>query len=127
VKLTIIRNGKVQTVSVRLAERASEEADAVPQTPTTPSSTSISTRDLTASEKSQLGVDNGVLITNVRAGSNAANAGITTGSVVTWVNRQNITSAKQFESIISAVSRGSTISMRIISRQGARFVAFEKD
>lgn len=127
VKLTIIRNGKTQTVNVTLGELPTQEKSATPApVPSEPTGTQFESRDLTPAEKSDMQIDGGAMVTSVRQGSNAEKSGLSAGDVVTWANRQNITSAKQLANVVEKVKKGESISLRVMSNRGIRFIAFEK-
>ncbi len=126
VKITLIRDGKVTAKDVKLGERPG--SDSVTPAQNTPSATApLKVRDLSPNEKDRLGVSGGILITGVMTDSAAANAGVSAGDIITWMNREDITSAKQFNDLYNAVKKGSSISLRIINQSGVRFVAFEKE
>jgi serine protease Do len=59
----------------------------------------------------------GVVVTDVRIGSSAAGVGIAPGDIIMSVNRQTISSVAQFEEILSAMSPGDAVLLRI--RHGA--------
>lgn len=126
VKVTVIRDGKVKTFTVKLAERQSADSDITsPVSPT--SETPIKVRDLSKDELSKIGVESGVLVTSVLKDSNAEKAGLAAGDVITWVNRTDISSSKQLAEILDGLKSGDSVSMRIVNSRGTRFIAFKKD
>jgi serine protease Do len=56
----------------------------------------------------------GVIVTHVKPGSFADEAGIQPGLVITEINRQPITSLDQFQSLVSALKAGQDVGFRVV-------------
>ncbi|WP_152206523.1 DegQ family serine endoprotease [Marinobacter changyiensis] len=66
--------------------------------------------------KSSLGIDSGVLVTNVSRGP-ALDAGVRPDDVITELDRRKITSVEEFRAAVADLPEGKAVSMRIV-RQG---------
>ncbi|MEX0605439.1 MAG: DegQ family serine endoprotease [Marinobacter sp.] len=71
---------------------------------------------LPAELASSMGVENGVLVTNVARGP-ALNAGVRPDDVITELDRRKITSVDEFREAVADLPEGKAVSMRIV-RQG---------
>ncbi len=56
----------------------------------------------------------GVLVTQVKPGSFADESGLTSGLVITEINRQPVTSVEQFQSLVSALKPGQDVGFRVV-------------
>lgn len=56
----------------------------------------------------------GVLVTQVKPGSFADEAGLAPGLVITEINRQPVTSIEQFQSLVSALKSGQDVGFRVV-------------
>src|SRR5580698_6858479 len=56
----------------------------------------------------------GVLVTQVKPGSFADEAGVAPGLVITELNRQPVTSIDQFQSLVSALKSGQDVGLRVV-------------
>ncbi len=69
----------------------------------------------------------GLLVTQVTAGSKAAKAGINRGDLIDEVNRKPVRTVADFENRVKEVKKGGTITMAVIGQQtGFRIVKMEK-
>ncbi len=123
-KLEILRDGKIINLDVKLGKRpdknvASNEK-ALPDT-------DIVVEDLTPQQLKELGVKNGVIVRNVKKTSNAYEAGIRVNDVIVWVNRKEIKSADEFYEIMDKIKSKDVVAMKIVSKHGSRFIAYEKE
>ena len=80
--------------------------------------------ELDAAIADRLGVDGarGVVITDVRPNSRAQRAGLTSGMVISKVNRSNIESLEDFEAALAESESGEDLLLLVRSRSGSRFV-----
>jgi serine protease Do len=124
--LQVFRRGAYKDLSVVVAEvepdrtRRTAEAETKPQATTT--TLGIAVSDLTEAQKRELKLKNGVRV-EVAEGA-AARAGLREGDVVLSIDNTEITSAKQFESVVAKldksravtalVRRGDTVNFLII-------------
>jgi len=84
----------------------------------------IQVEDLTPAVAEQLGVkiDHGVAITDVRSGSPADRAGLSSGMVITEANRQPVKTVEDFRKALESkpLDKGALLLVR--SAEGSRFV-----
>ncbi|MDR2104554.1 MAG: Do family serine endopeptidase [Deferribacteraceae bacterium] len=126
IKLTIVRDGKNITVTAKLGERKTDDGD-LSSSSKGSDAAPIKVRELSAQELSRLDISGGALVTNVVGGSAPEKAGLSSGDVIVWMNRTDIKSAKQFQESYSALKSGSSVSLKILTNSGSRFIAFNKE
>ncbi|MEZ6137554.1 MAG: Do family serine endopeptidase [Pirellulaceae bacterium] len=82
---------------------------------------------LTADIAQQLGVDSdaGVVITEVHPGSSAAEAGLSSGMVITQVNRKSVQTVKEFKETIAQDTDGNGTLLLVRDEDGSRFVVLK--
>lgn len=87
----------------------------------------VEVASLNAAVAKQLGVKdaNGVVVTAVQEGSNAADAGLRPGMVIAQVNRQDVHSPDEFEQVIEADEDGSIL-LLVRSPQGSQFIVLQR-
>ena len=126
VRLGLLRGGKSQTASVTIGDRA-ELFSAETTAANTPNRTAprdgpgagtsnhigITVEAMTAQQRRQLGLQGGVVITDVQPGSVAENAGLTEGMVVTGARTGSrpfpIASVADLTALESRLSSGSSV------------------
>ncbi len=120
VKITVLRNGQRQTVSARTAERPLEAAskDETTDSPTEPvrNKLGMSVQDLTPQVRQNYGLADdvrGVVVTNVKAVSAAADANISEGDVISEVQGQRIASAGDFRTALDRLRSGQKVRMYV--------------
>lgn len=127
VTLEVIRDNKKRNISVVLGERpvngvvASNGNDSGNK-----NDEDISVKTLSNEERKSVGLDSGVIVTNVKEGSSAFNAGIRQGDVIVSLNRKAVQSADDFYDKYLKVKKGSLVVVKIASQYGSRFIAFNK-
>ncbi len=122
-RLTLVRDGREQTVTVKLAERPPREADARQQESPPERARSeaepplgLSVRDLDRQTAERLDLPRntrGVLITRVEPMSSSFDNGIERGTVLLEVNRQPVESAADFRRIARAARPGDILTLWI--------------
>lgn len=126
VKLAVVRDGKKQTLTVKLDALPSEGA--APIAPGTkgdgaPEVGGVTLGDLTPELRKRLGVPdgvNGAVITRVAPGSKAAEAKLMPGDVILMVDQKPVESAKDAEKRFSQ-GKGSTL-LQVLRRGSRLFV-----
>jgi serine protease Do len=81
--------------------------------------------DLTPDVREQLQLPanvHGAVVANVQPGSPADNAGISRGSVIVEVNRQNVQDSKQAKQALTSVAEGHDALVLVWSNGGSTFV-----
>jgi serine protease Do len=118
VKITLIRDGRQQTVTAKTAERpvVTDEDDEETNDEAGPARNRIgmSIQDLSAGSRQMYGIDEniqGVLVTSVKEVSPAGDSGLAEGDVVTEINGQKVTSAAQFRTVVDAARSGQYLRM----------------
>jgi serine protease Do len=129
--LTILRDGKQMTLNVNCAAqpadygvaRTGSEGIVKPETSHF-EKLGIQVADLTPPVAEQLGIktEHGVVITDVRAGSPADRAGLTSGMVITQANRQAVKTVDDFRKALDAKSLTKGALLLVRSAAGSRFV-----
>ncbi len=135
VELGIVRDGNRRTVSVTLGELDTEQmASTNPQRPDRDMEEQLgfSVRTLTPDIAQQLGVESsqkGVVVMDIRQGSNAQRQGLQKGDIITSVSRNNIENVSDFRrelnNIANSDSDDKVVLLRIIRNGIAQYIAFE--
>jgi len=100
VRFLIMRNGKMRTISVTLAERPTEIAQSSPQQqPQSREALGLEVQNVTKDLAEQFGysLGEGVIVTGVVSGSPAAEVGIQPGDLIQSVNRRSVKTVDEFE------------------------------
>jgi len=128
-KLTILREGREQTLEVTVGE-APERAPSVAAQPGAPVRPGLSVTDVTPDVAKKLGLPpglRGALVTDVIPGGPAAEAGLRPGDVIQEVNRKPVRSAEEFareveqargRDVVVLVNRGGSTAYAVIERAG---------
>ncbi len=113
VKLTVIRNGKTQNLTVDLAERRGEQAENETNAPEggggAREKIGLSVQDLTPQGRQYYHIDAvvaGVLVTGVSEVSAANDAGLAEGDVITEVNGRKVSSAEELSRVVRDAKKG---------------------
>jgi serine protease Do len=121
-KLDVIRDGREIQIETTIAEL--DEARLAGERTESTTELGLSVQTLTPELGRQLGarIQKGVVVTEVKPGSIAAMAGIRVGTVITQVNRQDVTTAEAFAAQLEK-SAGDKQVLLLISHEGmTRFV-----
>ncbi|MFC1635014.1 Do family serine endopeptidase, partial [Planctomycetota bacterium] len=112
INIVVMRDGKRKSVTVKLGKRPpQEEIDGILK-PETTEELGFAVRDLTDqwAERFGYGDEKGVIVTEVDPGSEAAEKGISPGTLIKEVNRKPISNTKQFnEEIKKAKKNGGAL------------------
>lgn len=119
-QLGIVRDGKEQTLTVKVAEQKAE-ANTPGSNKEDQQKLGMELQNLSPSLARQLGSDRtkGVVITNVVSGSVAEEAGLQQGDIIFEVNRQRVDSVRDFKSVLGSTKDDSVL--LAIERQGQTF------
>jgi serine protease Do len=118
VQLGILRTGTKQTVTVGIADRAKLFADvgapsddnvAPSESDAGESKLGITVTPLPANVAAKLGVRGGVIVNSVRPGSFADEINLTKGTVITEINKQQITDQASYQSIVTGLKSGEDV------------------
>lgn len=127
VPVVVLRNGNPITLKVTIGELEREDAEKVAKAPVNKARNKLNLKvgELSPEEREKLaGDDRGVAVRLVGEGP-AAIAGIRPKDIVLSINNQDVTSAAQFESIVSNLPVGKAVPI-LIQREGrALFLAIK--
>lgn len=122
--LQVFRRGSYKDLSVVVAEvepdRARRTAEAETKPPSATTTLGIGVSDLTEAQKRELKVKNGVRV-EVAEGA-AARAGVREGDIILSVDNTEITSAKQFESVVAKVDKARAVTALVRRGDTVNFI-----
>ncbi|WP_181111768.1 MULTISPECIES: DegQ family serine endoprotease [Pseudomonas] len=127
--LEIIRDGKRQNLDLTVGALPEDEdmetaTDADGQPERSSNRLGVAVADLTDEQKKAADLKGGVLIKDVQDGP-AAMIGLQPGDVITHLNNQAITSAKQFTDVAKGLPKNRSVSMRVLRQGRASFITFK--
>ncbi|MDE1155172.1 MAG: trypsin-like peptidase domain-containing protein [Acidobacteriaceae bacterium] len=118
VKLGYLRGGKRDTVQVSIADRSklfsdsgngSDDDSTQGDADASQTKIGISVQELPAAQASKLKLSGGVIITTVRPGSFADEAGLSRGLIITEINRKPVTDLSSFRAIAAGLKSGDDV------------------
>lgn len=116
VAVQVWRNGSTKKLTVQVGEMPSDNGESLRRkqgkSEDTTRSLGLSLRELTDSQKKQLGVENGLLVEEVYDGI-AASAGIRRGDVILGFNNHDVKSIKQFNKLLDDIKKGRNIALLV--------------
>ncbi len=131
-RITVIRDGKEKTITVKLDELPLVETlaardDDRDEEATVPSRTGFSVADLDSREAQRfdLRVDDGVLVTRVSPRSRAARGGIRPGDVVVRIDDQKIRNVRDYNRAMDRYKKGEAVLLRIARGEALFFIGLE--
>ena len=130
VSLVVLRDGRRVPVTVKLTDRDSKLASASPVKDLTAKNDlgGLTVRDLREDEKRQIGIDNGVRVTDVTEGSIADDQGIQPNDVIEMVGRTPVKDSASFGRLImDARKSGRPAVLSVSNSTGTRYVALRLD
>ena len=132
ISLGILRDGKEQTVKVKVGEfhATPEVADNSDQPTRNGGKLGLAVDDLTPEVRQQLNVPtqvNGAAIQSVRPASPAEDAGLAPGDVILEINRHPVESAEKFVSEVHSTPAGKDILLLVWSRGNATYRVVHTD
>lgn len=133
--LKVIRDGKEETVTVKLAElpaekglaKAGDRSGGLRRGGHTDPLDGVTVEDLNARSRREFNIPGhvrGALVTEVDPASAAAAAGLREGDVILEINRQPVTDADEAVRLSERI-RGGRVLLRVWSRGGSRYVIVE--
>jgi len=127
VKLTVIREGKRETITAQLEERKFAEqqgAEKEGQQPSVQEKLGISVQNLDATIAERLGYKDqqGVIITQVEQGSAADREGLSAGMLIIEANQKKIKNTDDFNQALKDVKEGDNVLLLVKNQDGSRYV-----
>ncbi len=123
--LTIMREGKRQTLDVVVGELADEDTTPAQfqrdEPAQEPSRVGLSVEALPDASAERAGVAHGVRV--VRADGPAAEAGIRVGDVITRLNNEEIDSVEKFHEVVDSLAAGRSVPVLIVRGNAPTFLA----
>ena len=125
VDVVVLRNGDMKTLPVTIAELAEDRQITRTSSVDTDkeSRLGVAVAPLTADEKQQIGVDNGVVVKSVDPEGVAALAGIVEGDVLVSFNQQEIDSVDQLAKLVKEAPAGDSVAVLIQRNNNPLFTA----
>jgi serine protease Do len=125
VKVTVIRDGKQKTVTVKIAQLKEEVAE-TPAEEKSAETWGLRVQNLTPDLAEQLGIDedHGVVVVAVEPGSSAEEAGLRRGDVILEVNREAVKDTAELKARLSKAEKGALLLIR--RGDSTVFVAIKK-
>jgi len=127
VKVVVIRDKKRKTLEVTLGERPEEEKIALAGSGSVGEKLGMRVRTLTDDLASRLGYEGeeGVVITDVKPGSPADDAGLRRGDLIVEANRKKVSSVRGFRQIVDELKPGDILLLRVRRGDRSFFAALE--
>ena len=117
VKLKVVRNGDIKNITVTLTERPDDRPPEQLGEKET-KKLGIKVANLTTDRARRYGFEDeeGVLVTDVKQGSSAYRKGVREGDLITSVNREEVTSVREYDRIIDKLKAGDVVMLRLKKR-----------
>ncbi len=131
VKLTLVRNGKRKTLTVKLGELEPAEtlasAGDIEDEEAVVERTGFAVADLSSAEAARFRIetDNGVVVTDVDPRSRAARNGVRPGDVVVKVGNRAIENIRDYRRALNEYKKGETVLLRLERGDTVRLVGIE--
>ena len=128
-KVVIVRDGEWKTINVKL-EELEQENQTVATMNNERSTFGIEVRDISSSLAERYEIDpksSGVLVTDIDKKSNAFEAGIHVGDIITRVGTKKVTSSKDFIDLIEESKKQDSLLLLVKRGERSSYFAFEID
>jgi serine protease Do len=127
VEMSVIRDGRAEPLRVTIAPLKDTRRASAVSRPAAPTGLGIEVEPLTPERARRLGVTDpkGVVVTEVRPGSPAADAGVSQGDVIREVNKVPVESADDLQKSISRSQPQKQVLLRVEREGAARFVVIQ--
>ncbi|MGO2414827.1 DegQ family serine endoprotease [Cobetia crustatorum] len=122
-KLSLLRDGKSQTLDVKVGHWPGSEKNQVTKASDDKQGLGIAAADLDKAALKELNLDNGVRVMEVDPQGVAAEAGIAAGDVLVELNQKPLTSVKDLRDIVAALPTDRPVSLRLVRNGRPLYVA----
>jgi len=126
IKMDLLRNGKEETISVMIGTMPEEEQKSI--APQKESDWGMMVQELTPQLAQQLGLEGGttgVVISDIKEGSPAAEAGLRPGDLITEVNRAAIKSLNDYQQALKQVKNGENLLLLVKRTGGSIYIVLK--
>jgi serine protease Do len=123
VPLTVVREGKEITLTVKIGELTEDKGAQPPgKEETEESDFGLSLEDITPERQKALGIDDtaGVIVADVAKGSAAEEAGIESGDIIKEINRQPVKNLAEYRAALTKARKGAAV-LLLVKRGAATF------
>lgn len=120
-KLEVVRDGRRRSLSVVLGEMPDEDSAAAP-----PDESEMKVQDVTPSIAARFGLENetGAVITSVKNGGSAWEAGFRPGDVILEIDRTPVGGAEDYRRIVSAAEKGKRLLFLVKKGKGNLYIGY---
>jgi serine protease Do len=125
VKIEILRNGQQETVSLTVGTMPEGKLTSVPSEEAEQGAWGMAVQELTPPLAGQLGLEpgtTGVVITDIKSGSPAADAGLQAGDLITEVNHKLVKNLDDYQQALKQVKSGENLLLLVKRGSGAFYV-----
>ncbi len=126
-EVKVLRDGKENTFKVKIAKREDDKLSARGSQKESEDELGISVSTLTPETARRFNMkdtEKGVVVTSVKQGSKAEEAGVMMGDIIKEVNRKTVKTAEDFTKAISSVKTGEPVDM-LVRRLNAGFIVIK--
>lgn len=127
VTLKFLRNGKEQTVKLKLGELPEEVAKSGQGGQQVEQNLGLVVQEISPEMQRRLGIQDsqGVIITNVESGSIAEEAGLRPGDIILEINKKQIKNLDDYRKVIDSVKSGQTALLLVKRDKNTLYVALK--
>ncbi len=121
--IKILRDGKEQTVKVKIAKRSEEKLAARAQPREEAAEFGIRVSDLTPEIMQRFNMDesSGVIVIHIEEGGKGDDAGVRVGDIIKEINRRSVKNTGDYEAILNQLSSGESVNL-FIRRKNTGFL-----
>lgn len=125
VDATVLRNGEQKTLSVTIEplDEGERVANAPVDDPVDASRLGVVVAEIPADTRERMGVDHGVVVSQINPDGAAASAGIREGDVILTINRDKVSSVKELEKLVRDAPAGEAIPVLVQRNTSPMFLA----
>jgi serine protease Do len=126
-QLVLIRDGKKQNIAVEIGKLEDEEHVVADTETGTSKKLGLTVQELTPKIAESLGIEEtqGLIVSDISAGSAAAEAGILRGDIILEINREKVENVAQYKKALQAAQEKKSILLLIKREQNTRFVVID--